>query len=157
MNSAVVAPIVTGAVGVDHQPVQEREDLIEAREAVQVGVVVAHVAAVAVPDVVRHQGQTGLFVLRDAVPVLIEEDAAVEVGTPLRDGDLKRRVGGADGVLVDADRGGQTVNQEVVLLVKDGDPQIPVRHAGKGEVAVRVALSKGEVRAVRGAQAHVAL
>src|SRR6266404_3080386 len=54
-------------VGFDYQPVQEREDFVEARIAVQVGVVEEPEAAVAIADVGRHQRQARLAGLRHAI------------------------------------------------------------------------------------------
>ena len=54
-------------VGFDYQPVQEREDFVEACIAVQVGVVEEPEAAVAIADVGRHQRQARLAGLRHAI------------------------------------------------------------------------------------------
>jgi len=67
INDVRAGRLEARGVGFDYQPVQEREDFVEARIAVQVGVVEEREAAVAIADVGRHQGQARLAGLRHAI------------------------------------------------------------------------------------------
>ncbi len=140
------------AVCLDHQPVHEREDFVEARIAVQVGVVVEAVAAVAVADVGRNQRQAGLAGLRYAVTVGIDVRAGVQIGTPLRHREFLVDVGA-----IHFDLRHQTIEHDVVPLIEYRELEIALRDIGEGEVTVRVTLGEGEIGLVRCAQPDIAL
>ena len=144
-------------IGFDHIPAEQREYFIEAGIAVQVGVVEIGEAAVAEPDVGRHQRQSRLYRPADAVAVLVEERAGVDVRLPLVHGNLDAKLHRWRAAQSTTDRRGKAVHQHVVPLVKHVMLPIAVREARKSEAAVGIALGEREVFAVRIAEADVAL
>src|SRR6185312_4656582 len=151
--------LVARSVGLEHVPVEQREDLVEARIALEVGVVEVRVAAVAESVVGDDQRQARLAVITHAVFVAIEERRGGEIRVPLLLGETTTAA-----VLVKVPtrpvqgyRGGQAVDDLVVPLIEYRDAPVAVRNAVQHEVAIGVALCKCKVLAVRVPEARVAL
>ena len=173
--------LVARGVGLDRVPVEQREDLVEARIAVQVGVVEVRVAAVAEANVGGHQRKARLArVLRHAVAVQVNEGACVDIGLPLVHADLAHVADRGSGVRAGAgnrvrstrdggakppdvvaaahrDRLCDAVDDLVVPLVEGRDLPVARRDVLEVEIAVRIALREGNFSAVRITQADVAL
>ena len=173
--------LVAGAVALDHIPVEQREDLVEARIAVQVGVVEIREAAVAEANVGRRQRQARLRVVRYAGALHIDEAARVDVSLPLVHTDLAHVAGIAHsartraGCRVRPTRSGHAalppnvigaahghglrdpVDDLIVPLVEGRDLPVARRDTLEIKVAVAVALRERDFSTVRVAQADVAL
>ena len=149
--------LVAGVIDIDHQPIQEWEYFVEPCITVQIGIIEAHIAAVAKADVERHQRQTWLSLLRHAVAIGVEEHATVQIGAPLCHGNFKRLRNASDDIAIHLDRRRQAVDQQVVPLVEDGDFHVALGDTGERKCSIGVALGERKIVAVRCAQADVAL
>src|SRR5262249_34668860 len=80
--------LIAGIVRFDDVPVEQRKGLVEAVVPLQIGARSIRQAAVAVANGGVGERNSGLFRLGDAVLVLVHEDAQVDVGLPLLDGNF---------------------------------------------------------------------
>src|SRR3979411_2352778 len=103
-------------------PVEQREDLVEARVTGQVGVVEVGVAAIAVANVRRNQGESRFVDILDAITVPVKEGLGIDLRLPLVQGKLTQ-IGCSAG---EPDRRRQAVHELIVPLVEDSDSPIPI-------------------------------
>src|SRR5438105_14421023 len=80
--------LVARRIRFNHVPGKQREYLVEARVAAQVGVVEVGVAPVAEPDVCRYQRQAGFVGVPNTVAIGVKEAAGVDVRLPLVYGNI---------------------------------------------------------------------
>ena len=165
--------LVARGIGLDDQPVHEREHLVPAGEAVQVGVVEEAEAAIAIADVGGHQRQAGLervaaaVHVGNAVAIAVDEGPGEQVRAPLRGREFEaigrrgtRRIGATSqraGRPADMDGRHQAVQHDVVPLIEHRQHPVALRDALEVEVSIGIALGKPEGRTVGLADRHVAL
>ena len=157
VDDVLAGLLEAGRVGLDDQPVHEREHLVVRGVAIQVGLILEADAAVTVADGDRQQRDAAFEVVargvtvRDAVVVGVQVRARVDVRAPLGRRHGHRRHA------VDRDRVHQAVEHDVVPLVEHRQLVGAVRQVVEREVAVRVALREREGLLVRHAQRRVAV
>ncbi len=165
--------LVARGIGLDDQPVHEREHLVPAGEAVQVGVVEEAEAAIAIADVGGHQRQAGLervaaaVHVGNAVAIAVDEGPGEQVRAPLRGREFEaigrrgtRRIGATSqraGRPADMDGRHQAVQHDVVPLIEHRQHPVALRDAPEVEVSIGIALGKPEGRTVGLADRHIAL
>ena len=122
--------LVAGCIRFHYVPIEQREDLVEAGVAVQVGVVEVGKAAVAELDVRRNQREFGLAGLTDSIVVLIEEGRSVDVRLSLVGGYLAHIYSCSAGYPYGR---GKAVDQHIVPLIEHSDAPVAIGQAGQFE------------------------
>ena len=147
--------LVAGDIGFNRVPTEQRECLVEVGGTGEVGDQPVRQAAVAVSDGDVGEWNSRLVGLRDAILVVVDEGAGVDVRLPLGRCDVSH----SDGLSAAsyAHRCRKSVYQQIVPLIEYGDSPIARGKTREFEGAIAGALGECEVFAVGIAKAHIAL
>ena len=158
--------LIAARIRCDDIPIEQRERLVETGNAVEVRRQSVGPTAVAVANKGIDQRNPDLVCVPDAILVIVNESASVDIRLPLLGANLPHlEVGNAAGAGGRGRRGDaahvgrrrEAINDLVIPLVAEGQSPVAAGNAGKLEVPVGVALGEHEVFRVRVSQAHPAL